>query len=334
MNEPVSLEPIFQTMLSYQRSAAIKAAIELDLFTAIGEGNTTTTQIANRCAASERGVRILADYLVTLDLLTKSTSNYGLTPNSAFFLDRRSPAYVGSITQFLLAPSQVQPFDDLAGAVKKGGTVVDQNAIAPEHPMWIDFARAMAPIMVPAANAIAKLIGADKGEKWKVLDVAAGHGMFGITVAQQNPNAELISLDWPNVLQVAEENARKVGIGSRFRKLPGDATKVELGTDYDVVLIPNFLHHFDTPTCESFLRRVLAALKPGGRAATLEFVPNDDRVSPAIPAGFSLMMLGLTPSGDAYTFGELEKMFRTAGFKGSERHSLQVSPETLIVSYA
>jgi len=333
MSDPVSLEPIFQTILSYQRSAAIKAAIELDLFTAIGSGNVTATQIAKQCGASERGVRILSDYLVTIALLTKSGSNYGLTPDTAFFLDRRSPAYAGSITQFLLSPSQVNPFDDLAGAVRKGGTMANKSAVEPEHPMWMDFARAMTALMVPAAQAIAKLIGADKGESWKVLDVASGHGMFGIAVAQQNPNAQLVSLDWPNVLQVAEENARKAGIAHRFKKLPGDAMNVNLGSDYDIVLITNFLHHFDVPTCESFLGRVHSALKPGGRTVTLEFIPNDDRVSPAIPAGFSLMMLGTTPAGDAYTFGELEKMFRAAGFARSERHSLQVSPETVVVSY-
>jgi len=334
MSNPVSMEHIFQTILAYQRTAAIKAAVELDVFTAIGEGNGTAEQIARRCTASERGIRILADYLVIAGLLTKTGNTYGLTPDTAFFLDRRSSAYAGSITQFLLNASQVDPFDDIAGAVRKGGTTVDRSAIAPEHPMWMDFARAMTPIMMPASQAIAELIGADKGESWKVLDIAAGHGVFGITIAQQNPNAEVVALDWPNVLQVAEENAKKAGIGSRFRKLPGDAMKVDLGSGYDVVLITNFLHHFDAATCEGFLRKVHSALKKGGRAVTLEFVPNPDRISPPIPAGFSFMMLGTTPAGDAYTLSQLNEMFRNAGFSRSEQHQLQVSPETVIVSYA
>jgi ubiquinone/menaquinone biosynthesis C-methylase UbiE len=329
-----SLERILQTVFSYQRSAAIKAAIELDLFTAIGEGNETTGQLAKRCGAAERGIRILADYLVVLELLTKSGSIYGLAPDSAFFLDRRSPGYAGSITRFLLSPAQTEPFNDITAAVRKGGTTADMTAIAPEHPMWMDFARAMSPIMVPAAHSIAKLIGAERGEKWKVLDIAAGHGAFGIAIAQRNPNAELVSLDWPNVLEVAAENAVKAGIGNRFRKLPGDAMKVNFGSDYDVVLITNFLHHFDIPTCESFLRKVHASLKRGGRAVTLEFVPNEDRVSPTIPASFSFMMLGTTPAGDAYTLSQLQEMFRNSGFTRSDQHSLQSSPETVIVSYA
>jgi len=77
---------------------------------------------------------------------------------------------------------------------------------------------------------------------------------------------------------------------------------------------PNFLHHFDMATCEALLRKVRAALADSGRALTLEFVPNEDRISPPEAAGFSMMMLGGTPSGDAYTFAELERMFSNAGF--------------------
>jgi 2-polyprenyl-3-methyl-5-hydroxy-6-metoxy-1,4-benzoquinol methylase len=334
LSKPVSPEFIFETIHGYQRTAAIKGGIDLDLFTAIGEGNNTAEAIAKRCNASERGIRILADFLVVSRLLTKSVSAYGLTPEAAAFLDRRSPAYMGSVTQFLLAPSQLEQFKDVAETVRKGGATAGAGAIETDHPMWIDFARSMTPMMMPAAQAIAELVGASKGEKWKVLDVAAGHGVLGIAIAQHNPNAEIVALDWPNVLQVAQENAEKSGVAARFRKLPGDAMTVEYGSGYDIVLITNFLHHFDAAGCEALLRKVHGALKPRGRAVTLEFVPNDDRVTPPMPASFSFMMLNLTPAGDAHTFAELERMFKNAGFSRSEPHPLQVSPETVIVSYA
>ena len=61
----------------------------------------------------------------------------------------------------------------------------------------------------------------------------------------------------------------------------------------------------------------LAGHENGGRAVTLEFVPNEDRISPPDAAGFSLMMLAATPSGDAYTFSELDRMLRNAGFSRS-----------------
>ena len=87
-----SPERFFEVMNAYQQTAALKAAIELDLFTAIGEGAETAPALAQRCRASERGTRILCDYLVAIGFLSKDGSRYSLTADSAMFLDRRSPA--------------------------------------------------------------------------------------------------------------------------------------------------------------------------------------------------------------------------------------------------
>ena len=120
-----SPELIFGTIQSYQRSFALKAGVDLDLFTAIGEGAATVPVIAGRIAASERGVRILCDFLTISGLLTKSGDRYQLTPDAAAFLDKRSPAYMGSMTEFLLAPDIMRNFADLAATVKRG-TVAPQ----------------------------------------------------------------------------------------------------------------------------------------------------------------------------------------------------------------
>ena len=141
---------------------------------------------------------------------------------------------------------------------------------------------------------------ADEGHKWKVLSLAVGHGLYEITLARHNPSAEVWAVDWANVLQVARENAAKAGVAARYHTIPGSAFEVNYGEDYDLALVVNFLHHFDLSTCEKLLRKVHGALRPGGRAVILEFVPNEDRVSPPLPASFSLIMLAGTPAGDAY----------------------------------
>ncbi len=324
----------FETINAYQRTASLKAAIELDVFTAIGEGRQTAKSAAERCGTSERGMRILCDYLAIIGFLTKQGERYGLTPDSAMFLDRRSQAYLGSSIKFLNSPMLTDGFKDLAAVVRKGGTVVsEEGSLAPEHPMWVEFARSMAAMMGLPAELIAKLLRADAEPKWKVLDIAAGHGLFGIAIAQHNPNAEIVALDWPNVLHVAQENAQAAGVASRYRLLPGSAFEVEFGTGYDLVLLTNILHHFDIPTCETMLRKVHASLAPGGRAVTLEFVPSEDRVSPPLVASFSMMMLGSTPAGDAYTFSEYDRMFRNAGFPRSELHPLPPAIQQVIISH-
>src|SRR5262249_52830076 len=202
----------FETMNAYQRTAALKGAIELDVFTAIAEGNKTAAALASRCATSERGMRILCDYLVISGFLTKDQNQYALTIDSEVFLNRHSPGYLGGAVQFIGSRQLVDAYKHGAAIVREGGPVIDQQgAVAPEHPIWVDFARGMAPLMSMPAEMLGRLIGADRGEKWKVLDIAAGHGLFGVTIAKQNPNAEIVAVDWAGVLAVAEENANAAG---------------------------------------------------------------------------------------------------------------------------
>jgi SAM-dependent methyltransferase len=326
-----SADVIFDTLFAYQRSAALKSAIELDFFSAIDEGADTARAVATRSGTTERGARILCDYLTVLGLLQKSDATYRLTPESAAFLSKRSPAYLGTTAKFLLLPEMRRNFDELTDAVRRGGVSTAGNTVADENPIWVEFARAMAPMMMPAAHAIADLLAVSSIGAVRVLDIAAGHGMFGITLAQRNPRAEIVAVDWAPVLVVAQENARLNGVQDRYRTVPGDAFKVDFGAQYDVALVTNFLHHFDQATCTRFLHKINAALKPGGRLAVLEFVPNPDRVSPPIPAGFSVTMLAGTPSGDAYTFAELRQQLEDAGFNSVSAHALP-TPQTILLA--
>jgi hypothetical protein len=243
----------------------MKGAIELEVFTDIADGAITSAEIARRCNASARGMRILCDCL------------------------------------------------------------------APENPIWFEFARSMVPMVAPHARMMAPIV-AEPGKTMKVLDIAAGHGLFGIEVAKHNPAARIVAVDWKNVLEVALENARAAGVTERFQFIAGSAFEVNLGSGYDVTLLPNFLHHFDAAKNVSLLKRIRAAMNPGGREATLEFIPNDGRVTPPSQASFSLMMLGSTASGDAYTFREYDRMFREAGFGESRMVDFGPAPVRLILT--
>src|ERR1700730_3896930 len=138
---------VFETLNAYQHTAALRGAIELDLFTAIAEGSTSVDGIAKRIQASEKGTRVLCDYLTIIGLLTKQAGQDGLTPDTAMFLNRHSPAYMGTVSRFIGMPELTSQFDDLAEVVRKGGTLHDQGTIAPDNPIWVEFARSMAPMM-------------------------------------------------------------------------------------------------------------------------------------------------------------------------------------------
>src|SRR6516225_1903783 len=334
MDDSPTLSPlrVFDALTGFQRTAALKAAVDLDLFTAIGAGATTLPELAKRCGAAERGVRALANRLVVDGLLTKEGDHYGLSQDAAMFLDGNSPACVASTVHFFTEPTIRGAFDKLTEAVRRGGTALEgQGSVSPDNPLWVQFARSMAPL----AGLVAELMTAQVGPvRGTVLDIAAGHGLYGITLARHHPEVHVIALDWPAVLEVAAENAQKAGVADRFTRLPGSAFDVDFGKGHQIVLLTNFLHHFDPATCEGLLRRVHAALAPGGRAVTVEFVPDESRVTPPEAAGFSLTMLASTPSGDAYPLSEYEKMFRAAGFSGVTLHSLRPTPQQALIAVA
>jgi ubiquinone/menaquinone biosynthesis C-methylase UbiE len=325
-----SADLIFETLFAYQRSAALKSAVELDVFTAIDDGANSTSSIAKRVNASERGIRILCDYLTVYGLLSKSDSSYHLVAESAAFLSKKSPAYLGSVARFLVMPELGKYMETLPDSVRRGGVQdAGHSSVADDNPIWVEFARAMMPMMIPNAQAIANLVGGGTTPV-RILDIAAGHGAFGITIAQRNPNAEIVAVDWKAVLTVAEEHARQAGVLDRYRLIAGDAFKVDYGTGYDVALVTNFLHHYDAQTCTTLLKKIAGALKPDGLAVVLEFVPNPDRVSPPMPAAFSLTMLADTVAGDAYTFLELRDQLEHAGFRDVTAHPTP-TPETIVV---
>jgi SAM-dependent methyltransferase len=332
---PLTPGLVFEMLQAHQRTAALKAAIDLDVFRAVGEGPGDVASIARHCSASERGIRILCDFLTIYGVLVKEDGRYRHSPTSAAFLDPRSPACLASIAQFLSNPAMREPYDHLAEIVRTGRTVLPgDGSVEPENPIWVQFAETMAPMMAPMVGPLGAVVLEGHAGPMRVLDIAAGHGLFGIEIAKQNREAHVTGLDWAPVLRVALDNARKAGVLDRYDMLPGSAFEVDFGGPYDAVLLTNFLHHFDPPTCVGLLKKVRAALRPGGRAATLEFVPNENRVSPPIPAAFSMTMLGTTASGDAYTFRELAEMHQQAGYSAVTSHPVPMSPHTIVKAHA
>jgi 2-polyprenyl-3-methyl-5-hydroxy-6-metoxy-1,4-benzoquinol methylase len=326
-------ERIFNTLNAYQETAALKPAIELDVFTAIGEGTNDVAGLAAKVGAAQRGIRILCDFLTIQGFLAKDANRYALTEESAKFLDRRSPTCVASISQFLGSERHKQNFDALTGAVRKGGTADTKgDNTKPNDEYWVRFAHAMAPLSAPTAQFIARLVLANERKTCNVLDIAAGHGMYGVTIAEKNRQAEIVAVDWPEVLEVAKENARRHGVAKRYTTRPGSALDTDLGSGYDYALLTNIFHHFDVPICEKLMWRVHGALKPEGKAITLDFVPSEDRVTPAAAARFAVVMLATTDAGDAYTFSEYERMFRNAGFARTTLHPVPEMPNQVLVS--
>jgi hypothetical protein len=140
-HQPPTPERFFDAVNAYQQTAAMWAAVELEILTAIAEGNVTAATIAKRCQAAERDVRILCDFLSIHGFLTKETDQYALAPDSALFLDRHSPAYLGGAIEFLLTARIREGNARLTEAARRGGTALGEGTLAPENPDWVKLQR-------------------------------------------------------------------------------------------------------------------------------------------------------------------------------------------------
>jgi 2-polyprenyl-3-methyl-5-hydroxy-6-metoxy-1,4-benzoquinol methylase len=297
---------------AFERSLALRTAIEMDLFTRIGAGANTIRALAADARASERGLRALCDYLTVQGHLTKRGACYSLTLNARVYLTTASPAYLGSAVKFFASDSTVAAFCRLRQTVERG------NASA-QVLDWVEYARSMAPLALQTAQFAATALQVDSAGPIQVLDLGAGHGLYGLAIAAQNPAAQIFALDAPRVLEIAMENARQAGVAGRYHPIPGDAFEAGFGGPYHLALAANLAHHFDQASNVRLFRKIRAALKPAGRLALIEWIPNADRVSPSPDAAFALTVLATSARGAIYTLKEYSEMLRAAGFSRLRR---------------
>lgn len=134
----------WETVNAYQRTAALHAAVDLEVFTAVGQGLETVEDLARRCQASQRAIRILCDYLTVIGFLTKEGGRYRLTADSAVLLDSRSPGYLGGILGFINTPELTAAFGSLTEVVRRGTTLMQgADVVDAEDPVWEEFARSI-----------------------------------------------------------------------------------------------------------------------------------------------------------------------------------------------
>ncbi|WP_394821805.1 methyltransferase domain-containing protein [Pendulispora albinea] len=334
--ETASPRLFIDTIHAFRRTAMIAAAIRLDIFSHIAEGATTARALAQSVSVSPRGIRILCDCLAVNGFLSKRGDAYALTADAAAFLDRRSPTYLGSLADYIASDLQWEAFRDIVPAVRRGGTVLPNGGILdPDHTSWTQYARSMSPMLRRPAHEVARMLaGETSGRPVRVLDLAAGHGLFGIALAQANPRAQVVALDGVQPLAIARAHAEAAGVAERYTTLAGDARQLDFGGPYDLLLVANLLHCFDREACDGILRRLRASAAPGARLAIVDFVPLDDRTGSRDGVEFALIMLCLTPAGDAHTFEELAAMVQRAGFHAPELRPIAASPMSVVLAEA
>jgi 2-polyprenyl-3-methyl-5-hydroxy-6-metoxy-1,4-benzoquinol methylase len=307
-------ERLMQVAWGFARPLIIEAALNFRVFDLLDPSPKTVAELAAQSGASARGLTALLNALVGLGLLARQGDRYALTPESASFLVSTKPAYHGGFFRHLTR--QVLPhWMQLKEAVRTGRPVVAENHEATGAEFFAGFVEGLFPLSYRAAQVLGKHLGVPKARgRFSVLDIGAGSGVWGIALAQQSPQVTVWAVDWPRVLEITKTLAQRHGVGDRLATSPGDLLEADFGSGHQLATIGHILHSEGPDRSRQLLRKTFKALAPGGTVAISEFVPHEDRTGPPTPLIFAVNMLVHTEAGDTFTFGEITKWLREAGF--------------------
>jgi hypothetical protein len=313
--QTVSPQRIMQMAFGYAAPLLIQSAVEHGVFDALDAQPQTADELASARKISPRGTRIMLDGLTALELVARDPDGrFRLTPESATFLVSTNPSYFGGMirhTSVQLLPKWAQ----LPEIVRTGKPAIAVNQEGQGAAFFAKFVESLFPMGYPAASALADhLQVASAQAPVRVLDLAAGSGVWGIALAQKSPQVHVTAVDWPDVLPVTRKVATRIGVADRFTFTAGDLNSAAFGTGHHIATLGQILHSEGESASRQLLKKTFAALAPGGKIAIAEMLCNDDRTGPPHALIFAVNMLVNTDTGDTFTFPQISGWLQEAGF--------------------
>ena len=316
-------DDLLETIRAFMPSRVILTALELDVFSAIGDGRSVE-KIAKVLRTDHRGTELLLNALASLGLLRKENGVFHNTPQAARFLAEGPP---DSARQAQLHTVNMwKRWSNLTEAVRTGLPAAierDRKSVGP-------FIAAMDHSARGRVRAITQALQLNGTRR--MLDLGGGSGVYSIALAKAAPRLHSDLIDLPEVVAIAEQHIREAGLSDRIAARPGDMLTVDLPTgEYNLVLLSSICHMFSPEENSALFARAHAALAPHGRIAIADFIAAPDKASPRSAALFALNMLVATHGGATYSQPEYESWLTGAGFAEVKR-LLMPGPVNLIVA--
>jgi predicted O-methyltransferase YrrM len=340
MNPNLNPSHILQLGMGFWASKTLLSATELELFSVLGKGAMTAPQLADRLGLHPRSMYDFLDALVSLGLLAREgdgpAGRYGNTEESAMFLDKSSPAYVGGILE--MANARLYGFwGNLTTALKTGepqnelrtGVGSPFEVIYADEQRLEQFLRAMQGVQMGSFMALVERV--DLSRYASFCDVGGANGTLASVVARKFPKLKCQSFDLPPVVPIAKRHVAALGMAERVEVLPGDFFKDELPRA-DVISMGNILHDWDEAQKKSLIAKAYAALNPGGLFIAIENVIDDARRTNTFGLLMSLNMLIELPGGFDYTGAQFNTWCKSAGFARTEIMAL-AGPTSAAIAY-
>lgn len=310
----VTPQRIMQFAWGYVPPMVLETAIHHRVFDVLDGGPKTLNETAAATGASERGLRAVMNVLVGLGFLEREGEKYKLTSESEMFLVSTKPSFQGGLlkhTSKHLIPRWLQLTEIVATG--KPGIAVNQESDG--SAFFQSFVLDIFPMSYPSATILANHLELGKLDRSvKVLDLAAGSGVWGIALAQSAKNVVVTDVDWSGVLPATRASVDRFGLKDRFSFIAGDLNSVDFGSGYDVATLGHILHSEGEAKSRKLLRKTFDALASGGTIAIAEFLVDHDRKGPVGSLMFAANMLVNTDEGDTFSFEEISTWLAEAGF--------------------
>jgi ubiquinone/menaquinone biosynthesis C-methylase UbiE len=324
-------EPLLQMSFSFAPSSVLTTSLQLGIFSHIAGGSRTSQEISQAAATSERGTKMLLDTLVSLQLLGKNGGQYELTPLSAEYLVRDRPNYLGDMME---TGRLFEAWNNLTEIVRTGRPVQRIEAEDAAESFFPALVRSLHVVNTHPARRTAEILGAGTTHKgMRVIDVACGSGIWGISIAEADQEARITAQDFPGLFETTRYYLKRHGVEDRYDFLPGDLKEVDFGEKrYDLALLGNIVHSEGEASSRELFKRLHRALKTGGRIVIIDMIPNDERTGPPFALIFALNMLVNTEKGGTYTLAEYAAWLKEAGFSRVETADIQSHSPLIIAS--
>ncbi|MDO8489552.1 MAG: class I SAM-dependent methyltransferase [Candidatus Omnitrophota bacterium] len=314
MHKKLSPEKILEMNWGYAKTSVLASAVELDIFTHIASGKRTVDQISKAAKSSRRGIEMLLNALVGLDLLVKNKVGiFRLSPESAEFLVRGKARYLGDMSLHSLQLNKTWFY--LGQSVRSGKpyNAVEQEDAAEDY--FPRLVRGLFQMNYPCAKYAAAYLKGKHQKISDILDVAVGSGVWSIAIAEEFKAARITALDFPEILKITGEYINKHNFSSRYKYIQGDLRQVDFGSQrYDLVILGHICHSEGKIYTQQLFKKSFGALKKGGALLVAEFLLNNDKTGPLMPLFFALNMLLNTSEGDVFKTVELRHWLAGAGF--------------------
>ncbi len=322
---------IQDALYAFTRSQILFSAIDLDIFTSIARGHDTLEALQKATGLSQRGLRMLLNGLVGIGFLHKlPDESYMLPPDVTKFLVKGTEEYIGGMVHH--CKRLYENWELLTDAVRNGQPVGGAQSLAQLETYFAELVKGLYVSNYPTAQKLASLLGIGRTHRQlSILDVAGGSAVWSIAMLEKDPDSQATVLDFPTVIHVAEEYVALHGLQDRYHYLPGDLEALELPpAQFDIAVLANICHALGPVATQNVFFNLAKTLKPGGRLAIVDFVPDATRSQPGWPLIFGVNMLITTPEGDVFTADEYRQWLEQAGFASIQVEEIESEVTAII----